>query len=255
MHRRPPRPKRGALLAAPRPDLEFPAGTAPASPGLQPGASLSGSGNVCGVSDGYCPRCFLLHRQAPRFSASDTTGGWRSWIRTSTTSSKGSRPPIRRSSTTGAAGWVPTSALAVRSGPLLPLSYGGVWCARSELHRDLLVFSQTRRLTTPQAHVGPLAGAAPATSSLPTRRSGWLSYSGSNWYPRPATLRRPPRCERGALLAELRGFDGRAAWICTRVSCVSDTCPTVGRRLDGSSGRVRSCNLPVNSRALYQLSY
>lgn len=45
LHRRPPRPKRGALLAAPHPDLESPAGTAPALLALQASASLSGSGN------------------------------------------------------------------------------------------------------------------------------------------------------------------------------------------------------------------
>jgi hypothetical protein len=216
--------------------------------------------SLCGVSDGYCPRYSLLHRQAPHYSASDTTSGWRSWIRTSAASFKGSRPTLRRSSNSGAAGWGPTSALAVRSGLLLPLSYGGVWCARSGSHRDLLVFSQTRRLTTPQAH-GSAGGRCPR-DLLATNEALWLTeLQRIGWGLWPPCGHRGWVRTSGLLgvnealcLAELRG-GGRAAWICTRVSCVSDTGPAVGRRLGGSSGRVRSCNPPVNSRALYQLSY
>ncbi len=73
----------------------------------------------------------------------------------------------------GAAGWAPTSALAGRNGPLLRLSYGGVWCARSGLHRDLLVFSQTRRLSTPQAH-GSAGGCRPRALRA-TNAALWLA--------------------------------------------------------------------------------
>lgn len=207
-------------------------GTAPAYPGSQPGASLFG---------------FRHH------------GGWRSWTRTSAAGSKGPRPTLRRSSKAGAAGWGPTSALAVRSGLLLPLSYGGVWCARSGSHRDLLVFSQTRRLTTPQAH-GSAGRCCPGTSSLPPRRAAAITTADRAGACPPHGARTRTRTWNLLGVNEARcccamRASGRAAWMCTRVSCVSDTGPAVGRRLDGSSGRVRSCNPPVNSRALSQLSY
>ena len=88
---------------------------------------------------------------------------------------------------------------------------------------------------------------------LATRCSSYCANA-PKWLVRLDSNQQPLRYQQSALTVELRTI-GAACGNRTRMTDLEDRRSAFELRRHGSRGRVRTCDLPVNGRALYQLSY